>query len=85
MLLDTPRRSARARRVDQAGQVIAVDLFSLCRNGADIRRAVDQFVPVMELGDILALAGAYIVDADDVMAFGSEHHCRDERIGELLG
>ena len=47
--------------------------------------AGDQLGPMVELRDVLRLAGADVVDADDVMAFGREQHRRDQGLGQLLG
>jgi hypothetical protein len=84
MLHHPARRSAGPGRVDDAGQIGALDS---CRGG-DARRVrvlrVDQLLPLQE-ADVAGLGqAAHRFDADDMLAIGAADRRGKQRAGELL-
>ena len=62
MLAHPARRTAGAAGVDQAGKIVAANRRHRGFECADVRRAVDQGLPMMELSDVGRLAGDDLID-----------------------
>ena len=89
MMLPHPtRRAAGSAGVDQAGERIAPHGGIARRARRNIAAATalgaDQLGPMVKARGVAWLAGANVLDADDILAFAAEQHRRDQRLGQFL-